>query len=226
MRRRTRKQWYQFHLEKSVKEAQLSVYKEYSESINRHEKICFEAKCQLEDSLKRAPVLARFSEFFGIDTEYYTANIRPHESDILVAYRALEDLYERRESELKRSEKQGEHNYLQARETRKQEAEARVERVAQRKHARRVRYLEESPALRSAGRVLKQLLIQEQAQDGEWILCYYCKCTIPASESHLEHKRPVSRGGKNSKGNLVLSCAPCNLKKGRKTAEEFMRSMI
>jgi 5-methylcytosine-specific restriction endonuclease McrA len=169
--------------------------------------------------------LARLSDFFGVETDYYKTNIRPYESDSLVAVRALEDLYERRRIELREAETQGPLSYLQAREERKQEAESRAERVAQRKHERRVRYLEGSPAIRSAARVLKQLLIEEQVLDGEWVICFYCKCTISASESHLEHKRPISRGGKNTKGNLALSCAPCNLKKGRKTDDEFMRSL-
>jgi hypothetical protein len=177
---------YQYHLDKSVSEVQSSVNKKYSAEIEKLENICNEAKRELAIAYKNAPLLSRLSDFFGTETEYYKTNIRPYESDILVVVRALQDLYLRRRIELKAAEKEGELNYLEARENRRQETEAREKRKAQRKHERRVRYLEESPALRSAARVLKQLLIEEQSRDGEWVICYYCDSTIPVNESHLE----------------------------------------
>jgi 5-methylcytosine-specific restriction endonuclease McrA len=224
MKRRTRKQWYEYHINNAKEEEKSFVYRKYADVIDAHERILNEARERLAQAKMAAPLLARVSKFFGADTEYYKINVRPCESDLLVAVRALQDVYSRQTQELEEAEKRGAENYLAARQARKEEAEARAERAMQRKHQRRVRYLEESPALRSAARVLKQLLIQEHAQGGEWINCFYCNCRIPASESHLEHKRPISRGGTNSKGNLALSCAACNLKKGRKTHDEFMRS--
>lgn len=224
MKRRTRKQWYEYHLAKAQEEERSPVYSKYAEAIETHNLICDETRTRLAREKESAPFLARVAEFLGIDTEYYRINIRPCEADLLVAVRALQDLYARREYDLEAADERGASTYHAARTARKEEAEARAERVRQRKHARRVRYLEESPALRSAARVLKRLLIQDQAQNREWVVCYYCQCTIPASESHLEHKRPISRGGTNSKGNLALSCAACNLKKGRKTHEEFMHA--
>ena len=223
MKRRTRKQWYQYHLNKSVHEAQAIVYQKYEAEITQLGHLCSDIESALKTALKNAPLLSKVSEFIGVETDYYSINIRPYESDLLVIVRALEDIYHRRMVELQQARQQGEQNYLEVREVRRQEAEAREQRVAQRKYERKIRYLEESPALRSAARSLKKILIEEQVQSGEWLNCYYCKISIPVNESHLEHKRPISRGGKNTKGNLVLSCAPCNLKKGNKTAEEFMQ---
>lgn len=223
MKRRTRKQWYEYHLLNAQREAQSYVYNKYSAAIDAHEDTCNEVRQRLAATKNQAPFFAKLLEFFGVDTEYYKSNVRPCENDLLVVVRALQDLYARRKVELEEAERNGTQDYMAARAARREEAEARAERVLQRKHEKRIRYLEESPAIRSAARVLKRLLIQDQAQNGEWVICYYCQCTIPAGESHLEHKRPISRGGTNSKGNLALSCAPCNLKKGRKTHDEFMR---
>lgn len=62
---------------------------------------------------------------------------------------------------------------------------------------------------------IKDLLFLEQ--EG---LCFYCKKTL--SISHLEHKIPLSRGGFHDISNVCLACPPCNLRKGTKTAEEFL----
>lgn len=52
------------------------------------------------------------------------------------------------------------------------------------------------------------------------LTCEYCK--VPVGETyHLEHKNPISRGGKSTEVNLCIACPPCNLHKGTLTAEEF-----
>ena len=50
--------------------------------------------------------------------------------------------------------------------------------------------------------------------------CYYCSVSIEELY-HIEHMTPLSRGGKNDVSNICLACAPCNLSKHTKTAEEF-----
>ncbi len=50
--------------------------------------------------------------------------------------------------------------------------------------------------------------------------CYYCSVEIE-NGYHIEHMTPLSRGGKNDVSNICLACAPCNLSKHTKTAEEF-----
>ena len=62
---------------------------------------------------------------------------------------------------------------------------------------------------------IKELLREEQRG-----LCFYCFSDL--TKSHLEHKIPLSRDGRHDKSNLCLSCPSCNLRKGTKTAEEFM----
>jgi len=49
--------------------------------------------------------------------------------------------------------------------------------------------------------------------------CAYCQAeNVPLQ---IEHIVPRARGGSNRVSNLTLACAPCNLKKGACTAEEF-----
>lgn len=52
------------------------------------------------------------------------------------------------------------------------------------------------------------------------LTCEYCK--IPVGDKyHLEHKIPISRGGRSQKINLCIACPECNLSKGTLTAEEY-----
>ena len=51
--------------------------------------------------------------------------------------------------------------------------------------------------------------------------CYYCSVDIE-NNFHIEHMTPLSRGGRNDVSNICLACAPCNLRKHTKTAEEFI----
>jgi 5-methylcytosine-specific restriction protein A len=54
--------------------------------------------------------------------------------------------------------------------------------------------------------------------------CYYCKrrirlaksgCTTHTDdEATIDHIVPLSRGGKNTRENIVWSCYPCNYEKG------------
>lgn len=55
-------------------------------------------------------------------------------------------------------------------------------------------------------------------QDG---LCLYCSANLEQSGWHMDHKIPLSRGGKHDWNNVCLSCPNCNLVKHRKTATEF-----
>ena len=55
-------------------------------------------------------------------------------------------------------------------------------------------------------------------QDGR---CFYCDASL-GRKFHIERKTPLSRGGSNSRENICLSCASCNLRKNTKTAEEFL----
>jgi hypothetical protein len=51
-------------------------------------------------------------------------------------------------------------------------------------------------------------------------LCAYCGDTIHENYAEAEHIIPNSRGGKYSWMNLVISCRPCNQRKGNRTPEQ------
>lgn len=50
--------------------------------------------------------------------------------------------------------------------------------------------------------------------------CQYCGKCPPLRELNIDHVMPRCRGGGDSWENLVTSCRPCNLRKGRKTPDE------
>lgn len=100
--------------------------------------------------------------------------------------------------------------------------EARAEEAAEAVKERRIRYLERSPAIRSAQAAIKQHIIAEYSAAGE-IQCYYCAIGLVPEDIHIEHKTPIARGGTNNRSNLALSCQRCNLSKGRKTEAEYRR---
>lgn len=58
--------------------------------------------------------------------------------------------------------------------------------------------------------------------------CHYCGCelnfTDPASPQYrtLDHKHPLSKGGKNRYYNVVLACHACNIAKGNMVYREFV----
>jgi hypothetical protein len=50
--------------------------------------------------------------------------------------------------------------------------------------------------------------------------CCYCGTLLTLDQATNDHIVPTSRGGKNTWFNCVLSCGPCNFKKGDRTPEE------
>jgi hypothetical protein len=44
-------------------------------------------------------------------------------------------------------------------------------------------------------------------------ICHYCQQKFKPSELTMDHIVPISRGGKNNKGNVVPACKACNSKK-------------
>ncbi|MEA3330606.1 MAG: HNH endonuclease [Campylobacterota bacterium] len=51
--------------------------------------------------------------------------------------------------------------------------------------------------------------------------CYYCECEL--EEKHLDHYIPLSKGGSHSILNVVWSCPTCNMSKGSKMPDEFIK---
>lgn len=51
-------------------------------------------------------------------------------------------------------------------------------------------------------------------------LCYHCEKKFSPADLTMDHLIPLSRGGKSTKKNIVVSCKQCNsLKKNRTVAE-------
>jgi 5-methylcytosine-specific restriction endonuclease McrA len=53
-------------------------------------------------------------------------------------------------------------------------------------------------------------------------LCFYCGEKLVPANRTLDHKIPLSRGGANTIDNVVPACRPCNQRKMRLTAREFL----
>ena len=51
--------------------------------------------------------------------------------------------------------------------------------------------------------------------------CYLCKTSLTIKELHMDHRKPIARGGTNWPANLAPACGPCNLSKSHKTEKEF-----
>lgn len=55
--------------------------------------------------------------------------------------------------------------------------------------------------------------------------CWYCQSDCRANY-HIEHRIPLSRGGSNDPGNLVVACPKCNLSKGNKLPHEWCGRLL
>lgn len=73
--------------------------------------------------------------------------------------------------------------------------------------------------------------VEERAQVWEDAgrMCHYCDKVLPrpgtkaGRRTQLDHKHSSSSGGLHDLSNLLVCCRPCNLKKGKKSYEEFLR---
>lgn len=54
--------------------------------------------------------------------------------------------------------------------------------------------------------------------------CAYCRRRLSRGY-HVDHIKPISGGGDNSRRNLQLTCGPCNLRKGSKDPIAFTREL-
>ena len=63
---------------------------------------------------------------------------------------------------------------------------------------------------------IEQILKQQKHK------CAVCKCCIK-TKFHVDHIKPIARGGSNDRKNLQILCPPCNMKKGAKDPIDFMQ---
>ncbi len=208
-----RKKWFEYHQKKAA-EAAIDKYA----SAEKAALDGIDLKiAQLERELKQltasqSSISSLVSIFFpnqiARDLQAIRINIQELRQQRATLYHATRDVIDRAAA-------RGVSEYHTRREFRAEE----MERAAK---ERRIRYLERSPAIRSAQSTIKQHILAEYSETEE-IICYYCKESLQPEEVHIEHKTPISRGGTNSRKNLALACAKCNLSKGRKTEAEFLR---
>lgn len=52
-------------------------------------------------------------------------------------------------------------------------------------------------------------------------VCYYCEQSFKPEDLTMDHKIPVARGGRSTKGNIVPCCKDCNTQKKHKTPAEI-----
>ena len=52
--------------------------------------------------------------------------------------------------------------------------------------------------------------------------CYYCHKHFSAEELTMDHIVPVARGGKSTRGNIVVCCKECNNRKKYLTPAEMI----
>lgn len=52
--------------------------------------------------------------------------------------------------------------------------------------------------------------------------CYYCHNKFAAEELTMDHIVPVARGGKSTRGNIVVCCKECNNRKKYLTPAEMI----
>ena len=57
-------------------------------------------------------------------------------------------------------------------------------------------------------------------------ICHYCHGKFPKEELTLDHLVPVTRGGRSTRGNLVVCCRKCNQEKGMLTPAEQLLSEL
>ncbi|HBM16847.1 MAG TPA: HNH endonuclease [Lentisphaeria bacterium] len=53
-------------------------------------------------------------------------------------------------------------------------------------------------------------------------ICHYCRKKFTPEELTMDHVVPLSRGGKSSRGNIVLCCKECNNNKKYLTPVELI----
>jgi 5-methylcytosine-specific restriction endonuclease McrA len=51
--------------------------------------------------------------------------------------------------------------------------------------------------------------------------CHWCHWPSFKGARHVDHRTPLSGGGRHVASNLVIACATCNLRKGRRQPEQF-----
>lgn len=90
-RRRTRKQWHEYHREKAKLEGRAKIEAEHGEEIASLKSVRDEALEAFESALREEPMSSRVWVFFDFDSEYRKRTLEPLKADLDIADRALAD---------------------------------------------------------------------------------------------------------------------------------------
>lgn len=71
-----------------------------------------------------------------------------------------------------------------------------------------------------------QMVYEDNIKKYGTLTCYLCLEPIKFGKDELEHKNPLSRGGTNEYDNLGVSCQICNLRKHKRTEEEYRKEIF
>jgi 5-methylcytosine-specific restriction endonuclease McrA len=86
-------------------------------------------------------------------------------------------------------------------------------------------YYQRRRANKKDGNDLTAAQIMQQRRD-QCGMCFYGNHPLDNNgRGHVDHKTPLCLGGRNTAANIVIACSVCNLKKGRKTYEQFIESL-
>jgi 5-methylcytosine-specific restriction endonuclease McrA len=99
-------------------------------------------------------------------------------------------------------------------------------RVVERDRRRLRKAMLRREAYRADGTISEVLSLEGKFTRADWLAllkefdhsCAYCGVETKMT---FEHLTPLSRGGKNQKGNIVPACLPCNSSKQDRTVEEY-----
>jgi 5-methylcytosine-specific restriction endonuclease McrA len=215
-RYRTRKQWWQHHRRQAIKTGAARVDRRYAKRIEEAE-IAYSKTQQDFDEIEKK--YSFWKLFFAAPDEYLVAKELLNQRKTELA-RLPQQKWKERKAEERRSLS----SYESQREQRRVLANEVAERREEKKEARKIRNAERSKSVRGSQSIVRQARLKESDPQGSgYVNCHYCGKKTPIPHVHLDHKKPVSKGGTNSKQNTVLACAPCNLSKGAKYATSFER---
>lgn len=68
---------------------------------------------------------------------------------------------------------------------------------------------------------------RDQVIERDHSTCYLCgRNELANDEIHIDHVIPLSRGGHHVAENVRVACAPCNLRKGAMTEDEYRATLV
>ena len=63
----------------------------------------------------------------------------------------------------------------------------------------------------------------EKIRQSKFVRCYYCGKWLSGARAHVEHIKPLMRGGQHSAFNIVPACPKCNWRKNAKSVNDFIK---